>query len=84
MYTRPIVVEDACWIGARVTILPGAVIRYGCTIGAGAVVSGEIPEYSVAVGVPARPVKRVSPTDTRPSEVSSEVTPEAHASDQQS
>lgn len=62
MYARPINIGDACWIGARVTILPGASIGQGCTIGAGAVVvSGHIPEYSVAVGVPARVVKRVSP-----------------------
>lgn len=61
MYARAISIGNACWIGARVTILPGASIEQGCTIGAGAVVSGHIPEYSVAVGVPARVVKRVTP-----------------------
>ncbi|KAG6360836.1 hypothetical protein INS49_011903 [Diaporthe citri] len=50
MYAKPITIGSACWIGARVTILPGATIGYGCTVGAGAVVSGSIPEYSVAVG----------------------------------
>ena len=43
------------------TLLPGAVIERGCTIGAGALVCGSIPEYSVAVGVPARVIKRVYP-----------------------
>jgi acetyltransferase-like isoleucine patch superfamily enzyme len=62
MYARSITVSSACWIGARVTLLPGATVGYGCTIGAGAVVGGNIPEYSVAVGVPARVVKRVFPT----------------------
>ena len=61
MYARPIRIGNACWIGSRAIILPGASIDQGCTIGAGAVVSGHIPEYSVAVGVPARVVKRVFP-----------------------
>jgi acetyltransferase-like isoleucine patch superfamily enzyme len=63
MYTRPIVVESACWIGARATLLPGAHVGYGCTIGAGAVVHGEIPDYSVAAGVPAKVVRRVFPRE---------------------
>lgn len=62
MYARPITIGSACWIGARATILPGVTVGYGTTIGAGAVVSGNLPEYSVAVGVPARVVKRVFPT----------------------
>lgn len=61
MYALPITIGSACWIGARVTILPGANIGYGCTIGAGAVVSGRIPDYSVAAGVPARVLKNVFP-----------------------
>lgn len=62
MYAHLITIGSACWIGARATILPGATVGYGSTINAGAVVSGNIPEYSVAVGVPARVVKRVFPT----------------------
>lgn len=69
MYTRPITIGSACWIGARATILPGATVGYGTTIGAGAVVSGNLPEYSVAVGVPARVVKRVFPASTAASTV---------------
>ena len=49
-----IVIEDDCWIGANVTILDGAHVARGVVIGAGAVVRGHIPPYSVAVGVPAR------------------------------
>lgn len=66
MYARPISIGNACWIGSRATILPGASIGQGCTIGACAVVSGHIPEYSVAVGVPARVVKRVFPVSKEP------------------
>ena len=52
-----IVVEDDCWIGSNVTFLDGAHVGRGCVIGSGAVVRGTIPEYSVAVGVPARVVR---------------------------
>lgn len=52
-----IVIEDDCWIGANVTFLDGAHVGKGCVVGAGAVVRGRMPAYSVIVGVPARVVK---------------------------
>ena len=54
---KPVVISDDVWIGARVTILPGAKIGTGVIIGSGAVVTGEIPDYAVAGGVPARVIK---------------------------
>ncbi|KAK1710046.1 hypothetical protein CaCOL14_011138 [Colletotrichum acutatum] len=60
-YAEPITIGDDCWIGANVTVLPGINIGKGCTIGAGALVNRDIPEYSVAVGVPAKVVKKVEP-----------------------
>ena len=62
-YAEPITIGDDCWLGANVTILPGVTIGKGCTIGAGSVVSRSIPDYSVAVGVPARVIKKVDPID---------------------
>jgi len=53
-----VVIEDDCWIGAKVTILDGVTIGHGCVIGAGAVVTRSIPPYSVAVGNPARVTKQ--------------------------
>lgn len=53
-----VIIEDDVWIGARVIILPGVRIGRGSVIGAGTVVSKNIPEYSVAVGNPARVVKK--------------------------
>lgn len=54
---KPVIISDDVWIGARVTILPGAKIGKGAIIGAGAVVTGEIPDYAVVGGVPARIIK---------------------------
>lgn len=52
-----IVVEDDCWIGANVTFLDGAHVGRGCVIGAGAVVKGRIPDYSIALGAPAKVIR---------------------------
>ena len=54
---KPVSVGDDCWIGRRVMIMPGVHIGNGCVIGAGAVVTKDIPPYSVAEGVPARVIK---------------------------
>ncbi|KAK9453367.1 putative maltose O-acetyltransferase [Dipodascopsis uninucleata] len=56
-----ITIGDDCWIGGDCTILPGVNIGKGCTIGAGSVVTKSIPDYSVAVGNPARVIKTVEP-----------------------
>jgi acetyltransferase-like isoleucine patch superfamily enzyme len=57
---QPVSIGKCVWIGEGVAVLPGAKIGDGCIIGAHAVVKGEIPAYTVAVGAPARPVKRYS------------------------
>ena len=57
-YDASIVVEDDVWIGHGVTILPGVKIGKGCVIGAGSVVNKDIPENSIAVGAPAKVVKK--------------------------
>ena len=51
-------IEDDVWIGAGAIILDGVTIGRGSVIGAGAVVTKNIPPYSVAVGVPARVIKK--------------------------
>lgn len=52
--TEGIVIEDDCWLGTGVKVLDGVTIGRGSVIGAGAVVTKDIPPYSVAVGVPAK------------------------------
>lgn len=55
--TKPITVGNDVYIGNNVIILPGVTIGNNVVIGAGAVVSKDIPDNSVAVGVPARVIK---------------------------
>ena len=49
-----VVIEDHVWIASRVTILPGITVGRGCVIATGAVVTKNIPEMSIAGGVPAK------------------------------
>ena len=54
----PVTIGDNCWIGDKVIILPGVNVGEGCVVGAGAIVTKDIPPYSIAVGNPARVIKR--------------------------
>jgi len=55
---RPVRIERDSWIGANVFILPNVTIGQHSVVGANSVVNHDIPPYSVAVGVPARVIKR--------------------------
>lgn len=52
----PIIIEDDVWLGLDVKVLDGVTIGRGAIVGAGAVVTKDIPAYAIAVGVPARVV----------------------------
>ncbi len=54
-------IGPGCWIGARVTILGGVKIGKGCVIGACSLVRTSLPDWSIAVGVPARILRRREP-----------------------
>ena len=54
---RPILIREGAWIGAGATILPGVTIGRYAIIGAASVVTQDVPDYSVAVGSPARVIK---------------------------
>ncbi|MBI4687083.1 MAG: acyltransferase [Nitrospirae bacterium] len=54
---KPVIIEDNVWIGYRVIILPGVHVGRNAIIGAGAVVSKDVPPYAVVGGVPARVIK---------------------------
>lgn len=55
---RPVRVGDGSWLGHGTVVLPGARIGRHVVIGANSVVTGEIPDYCVAVGSPARVIRR--------------------------
>ncbi|MEO1428866.1 MAG: acyltransferase [Cyanobacteria bacterium J06633_8] len=59
-----ITIEDDCWLGHAVTVIDGVTIGKGSVIGAGAVVTKDIPPYSIAVGMPARVIKSRLPEDS--------------------
>lgn len=58
---KPVVIGDNVWIGEMVTIVPGVTIGEGAVIGAHSNVVRSIPPYSMAVGNPARVIKRFNP-----------------------
>ncbi|TDQ12013.1 acyltransferase [Pedobacter metabolipauper] len=59
--TKPIKIDDECWIGANVVITAGVNIGKHSVIGAGSVVTKDIPPYSVALGNPAKIIKTYDP-----------------------
>ena len=56
----PTTIGDNVWLGANVVVTSGVTIGRRCVIGANSVVTSDIPEYSVAVGMPARVIAAVS------------------------
>ena len=57
MKTAPVIVEDDVWIGSHAVILSGVRIGRGAVIGAGSVVTSDIPANAIAAGVPARIIR---------------------------
>lgn len=54
---EPVVIEDNVWLGARVTVLPGVRIGSGAIVGAGSVVTKDIPSNAIATGTPAQVIR---------------------------
>ena len=63
--SNPVVIEDNVWIGEFVSILPGVKIGKGTIVGANSVVSKSLPEYVIAVGSPAKPIKKFNFNNSR-------------------
>ena len=55
---NPVIIEDDVWIGTHSVILPGVTIGRGAVIGAGSVVTKDVPSNAIAAGVPARIIRR--------------------------
>lgn len=61
MPEQPVVIGDGAWLGHGTVVLPGARIGRHVAVGANSVVTGDLPDFSVAVGAPARVVRRYVP-----------------------
>jgi galactoside O-acetyltransferase len=62
-FSEPIVLADKVWLGSNVVVLPGVTNGYGAVVGAGSVVSKDVPPMVVALGVPCRPVREITDAD---------------------
>jgi acetyltransferase-like isoleucine patch superfamily enzyme len=58
---RPVTVGDGAWLGTNAVVLPGASVGRHVVVGAGSVVTTELPDFCVAVGNPARVIRRYDP-----------------------
>ena len=54
---KPVLIKEYAWIGAGATILPGVCIGRHAIVGAGSVVTKDVPDYAVAAGNPAKIIK---------------------------
>lgn len=62
---RPVTIGERCWIGGHATICPGVTIGDRCVIGAGSVVTRDIPNDSLAVGNPAKVIRKLNQKDRK-------------------
>ena len=62
-YAKPITIEDDCWIASNVVVCGGVTIGKGCVIGAGSVVTRDIPPRSLAAGNPCRVIRALTDED---------------------
>lgn len=54
---KPVVIEDDVWIGSNAVVMPGVKLGRGAVVGAGAVVTQDVPPFAIVVGIPARIIK---------------------------
>ena len=62
-YAKPIEIGNDCWLASNVTVIGGVTIGEGCVIGAGSVVTKDIPDGSLAVGNPCRVLRKITDAD---------------------
>lgn len=56
---KPVHIKKNAWIGASATIAPGVTIGENSIVGAGAVVTKDVPDNTIVAGVPAKPIKKI-------------------------
>jgi len=55
----PVTIERDAWLGVGAIVFPGVTVKEGAVVGAGAVVTKDVPPYTVVAGIPARPIRRL-------------------------
>lgn len=70
---QPVIIEDDVLIGANAVVLEGVKVGKGSVIAAGAIVTQDIPAYSVAVGAPARVIKQIDDKTKSKTEIMQEL-----------
>lgn len=63
-YAKPIAIGNDCWLASNVTVIGGVTIGEGCVIGAGSVVTRDIPPHSFAAGNPCRVIRAITEADS--------------------
>ncbi|MGI5922894.1 MAG: sugar O-acetyltransferase [Lentisphaerae bacterium] len=63
-YAKPVSIGKDCWLGANVVVCPGVNIGDNCVIGAGSVVTRDIPANSLAAGVPCKVIREITEADS--------------------
>ena len=63
-YAKPVTIGNDCWFGANVVVCPGVTVGDRCVIGAGSVVTHDIPSDSFAAGVPAKVIRQITEKDS--------------------
>ena len=63
-YAKPIVIKDGCWLASGVTVCGGVTIGRHCVIGAGSVVTRDIPDGVFAAGNPCRVIRKITKEDS--------------------
>lgn len=57
--SKPIIIEDNVWIGARVILMPGVTVGQDSCVGAGSIVTSDVPARTLVAGVPARVIREL-------------------------
>ena len=63
-YAKPVKIGNDCWFGANVVVCPGVTVGENCVIGAGSVVTRDIPPNSFAAGNPCRVIREITEKDS--------------------
>ena len=58
--SKPIIIEDDAWLATRCMVLKGVTIGKGAVVAAGAVVTKDVPPYTMVAGVPAKAIKKIN------------------------